>query len=179
MEGGDHALQCMARRCCEPLQPRLTAARIGSMCREPFVPDDEQVLWWSKGGELRGTSPRRIEWFRDYATSPSVPPFGLLGPLSAAQAGCECACTALVAEGEYAFFHLRPDETIWGKSKPRPSKCTLGIPGLPPGARFRVTALHWWEMVSEVVIAEANSSVAVWVGEFGVRAPRNIELRRV
>ena len=35
--------------------------------------DDEQVLWWSKGGAMRGESPARIRWFRQYVAGAPQP----------------------------------------------------------------------------------------------------------
>ena len=39
----------------------------------------EDLLWWSKGGVLRGESPKRIRWLRDFLAS--APPFHELEPL--------------------------------------------------------------------------------------------------
>jgi len=146
---------------------------------QPWVPDDEQVLWWSKGGELRGAAPLRIQWFADYVHSLDVPHLSELEAQSATDTGCGCACSALVAWGEYAFFHLRLDDPPAGKRRAEPKACVLTIPGLPASSQFTVTALNWWQMTKEILVDKANASVTVWVGAFGVRSPRNIELRRV
>ena len=70
------------------------------------VPHQQQVMWWSKGGVLRGSSPARIGWFKQYMQSGSHPPFSLLTSVNlTASAGC--AARALVAEGRFALLHVR------------------------------------------------------------------------
>jgi hypothetical protein len=39
----------------------------GETIKVPGLADDDQVLWWSKGGILRGASPKRIQWFQGLA----------------------------------------------------------------------------------------------------------------
>lgn len=47
--------------------------------------DDDQVLWWSKGNLLRGESPPRITWFREFMTNATKHPgFDRLIPRPAA-----------------------------------------------------------------------------------------------
>jgi len=39
----------------------------GETIKLPNIADDDQVLWWSKGGVLRGESPKMIQWFQTVA----------------------------------------------------------------------------------------------------------------
>lgn len=39
----------------------------GETIKQPGLADDDQVLWWSKGGVLRGDSPKQIQWFQSVA----------------------------------------------------------------------------------------------------------------
>lgn len=41
--------------------------------------DPNDILWWSKGGVLRGKSPQRIEWLKEFMAN--APPFCELRPL--------------------------------------------------------------------------------------------------
>jgi hypothetical protein len=62
--------------------------------------DGKDVLWWSKGGVLRGQSPKRIAWLKDFMTN--APPFDELKPLG----------DLIVAkEGQYYLAYFRGPET--------------------------------------------------------------------
>ncbi len=41
--------------------------------------NDEEILWWSKGGVLHGESPQRIQWLKEFMKS--APPFEHLKPV--------------------------------------------------------------------------------------------------
>ena len=47
---------------------------------ETFLPDDREIVWWAKGGTLRGESPRRIAFLRSVLER-------LPGPVSPAETG--------------------------------------------------------------------------------------------
>ena len=126
------------------------------------VPDDEQRLWWSKGGELRGTSPPRIQWFRDYFARLRSYQFRLADT----NVLMGCAGRALIADGKFALIHLRTK-----------GRCTLALPQLPPGELFRVTLINWWTMTTTVLLSNASNGTAVQVGEYGRRLPCNLELQ--
>ena len=100
------------------------------------VAQEEQTMWWSKGGSLRGFAPPSIGWFRDRVTDPSRPPFSELVPLDA-QPLTGCQGQALVQQGSYALFRLT--EPCVDRRSPH---CSLRIPGLAHGERFRVRLLH-------------------------------------
>ena len=137
----------------------------GETILQPGVVDDEQQLWWSKGGELRGTSLLRVAWLRAYLTT--IPEPTSLEPREFAHG--ECSGTMLVRQGEFALFHLR-----------EAAKCTLSLPGLPTGTPFRATTLNWWEMTTTLLAnVSRRSSVTIDLTQYGVRLPSNVELRRL
>ena len=62
--------------------------------------DDEQVLWWSKGGAMRGESPARIRWFRQYVAATPLLSLRRMRPWRDRGAfGCESSC--LVSTGTF------------------------------------------------------------------------------
>ncbi len=97
-------------------------------------PDD--VLWWSKGGVLRGQSPPRIGFLRDVlATSPAAG----LEPIDKWQV------TNIAGQpGQYylVYFGREPLKT-WRFSLPQH--------GLADGARFHVDVLDTWNMTTTPV----------------------------
>ena len=97
-------------------------------------PDD--VLWWSKGGVLRGQSPPRIGFLRDVlATSPAAG----LEPIDKWQV------TNIAGQpGQYylVYFGCEPLKT-WRFSLPQH--------GLADGARFHVDVLDTWNMTTTPV----------------------------
>lgn len=71
----------------------------------PGLQDKDQLMWWSKGGVLRGTSPGRISWFARTVGSAPRPAFSRLTPLDAMPL-TGCTGSVLVGDG-YALFHVR------------------------------------------------------------------------
>jgi hypothetical protein len=67
----------------------------------------EDLLWWSKGGVLRGESPRRIQWLKDFIAQ--GPPFHELQPL-----GDDQGRFVLAKPGAYYLVYCaqRKPETI-------------------------------------------------------------------
>jgi hypothetical protein len=55
-----------------------------TVLRHDVAEDDDQPLWWAKGGTLVGTSPPRIKWFRALwergSNGRARPDFGSLAP---------------------------------------------------------------------------------------------------
>merc|ERR1712228_219991 len=94
--------------------------------------DDKQVLWWSKGGKLRGFSPDRIQWYRDFMNSPSHPPFHELKAFRINQTATETS--ALYSEGEFYLFRFN------GLSEEQNSYIVL-----PPG-QYLVSSINTWQM---------------------------------
>ena len=91
---------------------------------ETYLADDE-VLWWSKGGVLKGSSPERIAFLeRVLAASPT----GVLDPLPS-----EWDVPWGGVEGEYGIGYL-------GFSRPRSRSVTL------PEGEFAVDVIDTWNM---------------------------------
>ena len=87
--------------------------------------DPNDVLWWSKGGVLHGTSPQRIQWLKDFmARSPA---FDTLKPLGDDQGHFQ-----LATPGEYYLLYALAGKT--------PS---IQLPG---ERAFKVDAIDPWEM---------------------------------
>merc|ERR1712087_820856 len=100
--------------------------------KQPRISDDEQVMWWSKGGHLHGLSPARIWWFREHILEvcrrENVSFSRLRRWHRCPSAGCECS--SMVSAG-FMLVHVR-------SSQP----CTLQLPGasLEPATPWRVDA---------------------------------------
>jgi PKD repeat protein len=67
----------------------------------------EHILWWSRGGVLHGTSPKRIQWLKDFMAQ--SPPFHELQPL-----GDDKGRFVLAKPGEFYLIYCvqRKPETI-------------------------------------------------------------------
>jgi hypothetical protein len=101
----------------------------------------EDLLWWSKGGVLRGESPARIQWLKDFVTA--SPPFHQLEPRRIAGSGL-----LLAKPGEYYLFYAlnaqSPRVPLAGE---RPYKLDLVDPwamtvtplGTAPAGEFTLT----------------------------------------
>ena len=97
-------------------------------------PDD--VLWWSKGGVLRGESPARIEFLRQVLAS--SPPDGL-DPIDKWQH------THIVGQpGEYYLIYF-------GKESPAQWQFSLPRHELTDGMKFHADVLDTWNMTSVAV----------------------------
>ena len=142
----------------------------GETILEPGEVDDAQVLWWSKGGHLRGSSLLRVAWQQAYLAT--IPPVSTMETWPVEEDGCGDGSSVLVAEGDFALFHLRAGRHTGGA-------CNLFLPGLRPGDAFRVTKLNWWVMTTTLLVNATIGPVALELGVYGVRLPANVELRRV
>ncbi len=65
----------------------------------------EDLLWWAKGGVLRGESPPRIAFLRDFMTD--APPFDTLEPI-----GDDAGRYILAKHGEYYLVYMTAPQTI-------------------------------------------------------------------
>ncbi|MBE0540041.1 MAG: DUF5060 domain-containing protein [Verrucomicrobia bacterium] len=104
----------------------------------------EDLLWWAKGGVLRGESPKRIQWLKDFmARSPA---FHELQPL-----GNDQGRFLLAKPGEFYLLYC---------TDPRPH--TVALAGNRP---YKLDLIDPWEMtVTPVGTASA--------GDFTVTAPK-------
>ncbi|MBD3184904.1 DUF5060 domain-containing protein [Candidatus Poribacteria bacterium] len=85
----------------------------------------EDLLWWSKGGILRGQSPERIAFFRDFMAS--APPFDELEPI-----GDDKGHYVLAIPGKYYLVHSTDPEGI-----------TIQLTGNKP---YRIDGIDIWNM---------------------------------
>jgi hypothetical protein len=116
------------------------------------VADDEQVMWWSKGGRLRGTSPQRIRWFRQHVEGQLARlrlPFSALRPLTLGETSAfGCECSAVAAPGAWMVVHVR--------SRLRP--CEVRLPGANAAAPIRAFAIDYWAMRRHLLRRQALPS---------------------
>ena len=123
------------------------------------VADDAQVMWWSKGGKLRGSSPLRIRWFRQHVVGQLTRlglPFSALHPLTRAEtSGFGCECSAVAAPGVWMIVHVR--------SRARP--CEVRMPSPAAGVAnghtttpIRVLAIDYWAMRRQVLTHRQSAS---------------------
>jgi len=110
------------------------------------VDDDHQPLWWAKGGELIGTSPARIKWFRSLWESGERPAFGRLVP-SQSYLGDESHSDNVVdllsaTDGSYLFLHFL-----------RAGRWTVPLAhtGSSEGHTWEVYYLDYWNMKVETL----------------------------
>ncbi|MCM1026276.1 MAG: DUF5605 domain-containing protein [Roseburia sp.] len=162
-----------------------TAMAYGGYCThgETYYSDDE-ILWWARGGVLKGESPARIAFLREIMES-------LPGPLEFLPEGAgkitaemiaELKKTGLPEEMRNNFF-LRglipmPEERVLPfllRERPCVSHCgeevylryygkectALGELNLPEGGSYRIEVIDTWEMTREVVREGAGGRVQV------------------
>ena len=81
-----------------------------TILRSSITTDDDQPLWWAKGGTLIGSSPARIAWLRGLQDRIFPDDLGLLIPTQerfGANASTPCAATMLSdAAGSFKFLHF-------------------------------------------------------------------------
>lgn len=99
----------------------------------------DEVLWWSKGGVLRGQSPPRIAFLRKVIES--GPATGI-DPIDKWQDDRTAG-----KAGEYYLVYF-------GRERPTEWKFELPRAGLKSGMRFRVEVLDTWEMTITPVDGE-------------------------
>ena len=99
----------------------------------------KEILWWSKGGELHGESPKRIAWLKTFMAK--SPPFHELKPLGDGKG------TALLAkDGEYYLAYALDQ---------RPLKVTLA-----GNKAYTVEEIEPWDMtITRVGTAQAGKYI--------------------
>ena len=125
----------LTRRCWEG------AVRGGYVAHGETYLNEAEELWWSKGGELVGTSPARMDFLREVI---AASPTGVLDPLASAWD----APTGGVA-GEYEITYL-------GFGRPR----FRGL-ALPENKRCAVDVIDTWNMTVERVADHAEGTIRV------------------
>lgn len=130
------------------------------------VSDDQQPLWWAKGGTLIGSSPARIKWFRALwpaadggaSSNPPRPPFGSLVPtrsyLDDASKSAVVVNLLSAPNGTYSLLHFN-----------RAGQWTVPLShaaAAASGGRWEVRELDYWAMTVRVLAhlpADASSTV--------------------
>ncbi|MCY4569914.1 MAG: DUF5060 domain-containing protein, partial [Candidatus Poribacteria bacterium] len=105
----------------------------------------EDLLWWAKGGVLRGESPPRIAFLKDFMTN--APAFDTLEPI-----GDETGRYILAKQGEYYLAYTTEPQTI-----------TLDLKGEQP---YKVDRVDTWDM-KIVPVGTAHP------GEYTFASPQN------
>jgi len=111
---------------------------------ETYV-NPEEILWWSKGGRLVGSSPARIAFLRKVLEE--GPAEGLEPCASrVVPAACEgCGC---VGDGYFlAYFGIHQPASVQVH--------------LPPGKRYRIEAIDTWNMTVQPVREAAEGSLEI------------------
>jgi uncharacterized protein DUF5605/uncharacterized protein DUF5060 len=103
--------------------------------------NDAEELWWSKGGELTGTSPERIAFLSDIIRES---PSGVLDPLPS---DWDAPRGGLAGRYELVYFSF---------NRPRFRNVAL-----PAGGRFAVDVIDTWEMTRTRVAESASGSLRV------------------
>ncbi len=90
----------------------------------------QDLLWWSKGGVLRGESPVRIAYLKDFMAD--APPFEQLVPIPAKAGTSENDLYVLAKPGQYYLVYFVNPQTI-----------TLDLTGNQP---YKIDGIDPWEM---------------------------------
>jgi hypothetical protein len=139
----------LVRRCWEG------AVRGGYVAHGETYLNDAEELWWSKGGELTGTSPERMAFLRGVI---EASPTGVLDPLpsdwDAPRGG---------VAGEYELIYF-------GFNRPRFRNLRL------PAGRFAVDVIDTWNMSTDRVADAASGDLQV---ELPARPYTAVRLTRV
>jgi hypothetical protein len=109
----------------------------------------QDILWWSHGGELHGTSPARIAFLRSILEEAP----GAITPIAAPPHGYfpyRDIASGHVGEDYYLFY--------FGFSQP-----TFRIFNMPEGKRYKVDIIDTWDM--------AITEIGIYSGDFSVDMP--------
>ena len=143
---------------------------------ETFLADDE-VLWWARGGTLKGESPRRIAFLRRVAES-------LPGPLTPVTRGLQALCRPEADAGDAAdvpalfassvrrmaprdrVAHLTADHAWEARCGEEAylvyfdlQCCGEWTLRLPEDKTYRVDMIDTWEMTRETLLENARGTV--------------------
>jgi hypothetical protein len=109
--------------------------------------DPNDVLWWAKGGMLKGQSSRRIEWFKQLMAK--APPFSELKPQSPSG-----SISILSKQGQYYLVYCRNTNSN-----------TISLSGTGT-VSYKVDRLDPWEMTETAVTAKTSP------GSYTFNAPK-------
>ncbi len=160
-------------------------AAAGGYCThgETFYPDETEVVWWARGGTLRGESPARIAFLREVLESLPGPlrpnPAGLWKLAEEIRGQREALLSALVTEKTVfpaAFAKMdaeemsrflgtenifsgicgpaeKPDALLWYLDS---NCCCRYTADLPESGSWRVDVLDTWNMTRETAMKKAR-----------------------
>jgi len=124
---------------------------------------DDQILWWSKGGVLKGQSPSRLAFLKKVLEE--APPEGIdpvdQHPGMGGQPG-----------KYYLIYFGKQTLTNWNFAIPRPP---LDGPPLAEGMKFTAEVLDTWNMTTSRVPGEFTLKLSD-DGSYAAKDGRNIEL---
>ncbi len=137
---------------------------------ETYV-NPEEVLWWSKGGQLKGKSVPRIAFLRSiFEKVPALTPFkkldmeflDLMNPeISAHLFGAHAGGEKIIAEGawnhEVGGYNLEYGYYLFYFGMHQPAKRNLS---LPDGA-YRIDLIDTWNMTIKTVAENASGRTSV------------------
>lgn len=158
---------------------------MGGYCThgETFLDPENEVLWWAKGGLLKGESPSRIEFLRQIVETlpgpiePVEPPLAALVEAEAPvwEAVCEAAepeyrfCIKAMSRmgkelidfynGEFIYKGHCGEEAYLTFYDLR--TCAEDVLELPETHSYRVTLFDTWEMTSTVLLEEASGKTGL------------------
>lgn len=139
----------------------------------PNVADDDQPLWWAKGGKLLGQSPARIKWFRSlWETNKARPSFGDLVPSQSyfddTSKSDPVADLMSAADGSYIFLRFL-----------RPGRWTVPLwkTGVDASHKWEVRYLDYWRMTVSVVSTLPGEATSAVIDVPAI--PGNFEIARV
>ena len=152
---------------------------------ETFYPGEDEIVWWAKGGKLRGESPSRIAFLRKIVErlpgplDPCVRDlFALfegkteeeiraaIAKLPAEKRGFTAAVCALDPVERERFFHseytyaghVGEKAYLWYLG----DQCPAVFPiSLPENGKYSVTVIDTWEMEKEKVLKDVSGGVTV------------------
>jgi hypothetical protein len=103
--------------------------------------NDEEILWWSKGGKLIGDAPARINFLREILEDAPI------ATLSPSETRRHPSC--LAAEDEYLLYYLGFQQASW---KPLT---------LPEGKRYQVDVIDTWDMTITTLDGTFEETVTI------------------
>ena len=125
----------------------------------PDVRIADQPLWWAKGGQLVGSSPPRIKWFRELFQT-NVTDFGSLLPTQESFGNSQGNVANMLSNpGKFHFVHFN-----------RPGTWTIPLQRCCPGGGvvggcWKVELLDYWEMsqttLATLPVTAINATVDV------------------
>jgi len=103
------------------------------------------IMWWNKGGALRGDSPPRIDFYRKQMSAPDTPPYHLMSSRKLWEAQNKSEPGFYRGAGVY---HLSANDGSWHLVYWLNTTKPIGIPLGSESWTFKVTHLDYWNMTA-------------------------------